>query len=458
MKLTLIGHASLLVEAQDVTILMDPVLSDPHQESLFDVYPRRVVHPGRMPHYDVIVLSHRHLDHFHIPSLAQLRRTAPIFVPDDRLLLDYVGRLGFTKIHRLKESGGVRFGRTTMLPTRSENPVPEFGFLLFDDTGSMWNQVDSIVSSRTASMVRSSVGRPDFVLAAWQPMLETAAQTNRPIVLPLDRYHQILHTLRLAAPKAIAPGANGFCYTGASSWLNRVVFPVARSRFLADAGAIAPTVDLLPGDTVVVDGGEWRHEIAASAFVERRSDEVDLSFDPLTMNLSMLDANPDGIEPGLLEGTATEVVERRLPEWVNDHRGEVEALARWNVRYEITVVGPLSTRQWHVDLAAPRCEVVQGADGCASMFTAVTASALYGLHTSTRGWDYAELGGYYRHRQSIYCVHPHGVSIPRFDTLKDPLEGMFPYEHLLRRILDRELEQCGRHQVADRQAAELATS
>lgn len=56
MKIHLIGHATLLIETLDRTILMDPVLGDPHQEDLFDITPRREVLFDSFPALDMIVL------------------------------------------------------------------------------------------------------------------------------------------------------------------------------------------------------------------------------------------------------------------------------------------------------------------------------------------------------------------------------------------------------------------
>jgi len=75
-----LGHATIMFRFGEVNILTDPVLSD------------RVLHLKRrnfsgrawiqdQPKPDIILLSHLHLDHMHIPSLKRLPHDVPLIVP-----------------------------------------------------------------------------------------------------------------------------------------------------------------------------------------------------------------------------------------------------------------------------------------------------------------------------------------------------------------------------------------
>src|SRR5687767_13882536 len=124
MRVHVIGHASLLVEAEDVTILMDPIFWDPHYEGTAVMCPAREVSPGRLPPYSVIVVSHRHLDHFDIRTLASLDRGCTVLIPaGDGLLADAIGRLGFSRCQPLADGQSVTFGRTTLTTTPSKAGV-----------------------------------------------------------------------------------------------------------------------------------------------------------------------------------------------------------------------------------------------------------------------------------------------------------------------------------------------
>ena len=73
-----LGHSTVLLKIEGVTILTDPVLSLKAGIGLgpFTVGVKRVVEPAlhirELPHIDVIVLSHAHFDHFDKPTLRSL--------------------------------------------------------------------------------------------------------------------------------------------------------------------------------------------------------------------------------------------------------------------------------------------------------------------------------------------------------------------------------------------------
>jgi L-ascorbate metabolism protein UlaG (beta-lactamase superfamily) len=75
---TFVGHATVLVEVGGRRILTDPLLTDRV------TFIRRVVDP--VPHgtaldLDLVLLSHLHQDHLHVPSLRRIAPGTPIVVP-----------------------------------------------------------------------------------------------------------------------------------------------------------------------------------------------------------------------------------------------------------------------------------------------------------------------------------------------------------------------------------------
>src|SRR5262249_15211784 len=78
MRLTLIAHASWLIETADLTILTDPVFSDVFYDTMGTWCPSRRFNPGALPEIDVIFISHPHHDHFDPPTLAGLARRVPM--------------------------------------------------------------------------------------------------------------------------------------------------------------------------------------------------------------------------------------------------------------------------------------------------------------------------------------------------------------------------------------------
>ena len=92
MKITYIGHATLLLEIGGATILTDPNFDS----KLGRVLPR-VSAPGialdELPKLDALLLTHAHADHLSFDSLERLSRRIPLFAPP--VVAKWLRRLGF---------------------------------------------------------------------------------------------------------------------------------------------------------------------------------------------------------------------------------------------------------------------------------------------------------------------------------------------------------------------------
>jgi L-ascorbate metabolism protein UlaG (beta-lactamase superfamily) len=79
-----LGHATVLINFCGLTLITDPVLSNRIGPSLrsFTFGPKRRVAPAlrasQLPAVDVVLLSHAHLDHLHIGTMASLPATIQI--------------------------------------------------------------------------------------------------------------------------------------------------------------------------------------------------------------------------------------------------------------------------------------------------------------------------------------------------------------------------------------------
>jgi L-ascorbate metabolism protein UlaG (beta-lactamase superfamily) len=98
LALTFGGHATLIARYHDLAIAFDPMLA----RWLGGV--RRAVEPGLAPgdfsDVGLILISHRHADHLHVPTLRRMPRSATIVVPAGAA--GWVSSLGFTRVVELQ--------------------------------------------------------------------------------------------------------------------------------------------------------------------------------------------------------------------------------------------------------------------------------------------------------------------------------------------------------------------
>lgn len=118
-QLTYVGHATVLIETDGTRLLTDPVLRD-HVAHL-----RRYGPPpdfSQLGRLDAVLISHLHLDHLDIPSLALLGRVTRVIVPAGAASL--LQRRDFRVVEEISPGESTSVGTLTVTAT----PASHSGF------------------------------------------------------------------------------------------------------------------------------------------------------------------------------------------------------------------------------------------------------------------------------------------------------------------------------------------
>lgn len=298
MKVTLLGHASILVELDGATCLMDPVFDDPFEEGAVVSCPKRTVDVEALPPVDLLIVSHRHPDHFDIPSLVRVPREADAICPADPLIVYVLKELGFTHVHPVHPMAPILSETFELYPTRSEvNTVKEFGVVFRDRSGTFWNQVDTFLAHDTIHRVRERFGRVDLLFAMYASQNFDFFE-SRATTFPFATHTDNLRNVLRIGPQVVVPGSAGFRFCGDHAGLNAFLFPISRERFVTDLQRLEPELRTLivnPGDVVEVEGGAVCHRRGASEAAVMEADDTHLiRFDPTAPIPDLADPNPEG--------------------------------------------------------------------------------------------------------------------------------------------------------------------
>lgn len=225
MKVTLLGHASVLVEMEGARCLMDPVFQDPFEEGAVVSCPRRVVHPERLPPIDVLIISHSHLDHFDIPSLARIPRRCEVLCPKDQAIIYVLQQLGFSRVHPSEPMTHLVFPRYELMTTHSNvSNVTEFGVLFKDRSGSFWNQVDTVIAPQTVEATKQRCPQIDLLFAMYASQ-NFGFFESKGAGFPYAMHAMNLGTVLSIRPRVAVPGSAGFRFCGPVEWCNPEVSP-----------------------------------------------------------------------------------------------------------------------------------------------------------------------------------------------------------------------------------------
>lgn len=382
-------------------ILMDPVLQDPFENGMVVSCPQRAIDLDCLGPIDVVVVSHRHPDHFDLPSLDRLSRQCQVVCANDPLLVYALRALGFEHVTPMDPHSVMSSSQAELLPTRSENAgVRECGMVIRDDSAVFWNQVDTELAPDTIAEVRRCYGGIDLLFAMY------ASQNfdffdSLDSEFPRETHRRNLETALRISPRLLVPASAGFCFAGDHAWLNPFLFPVSQKRFADDLRALHPGISVAlldPGDQIILTGGDPRVKRAASPIAKTLDHSTDaIRFDPTAPIPPLRDPNPDGLRSIEMRETIASFLERELLLHCTAVLDQPPTLAaryrREGVVYGIEVVFPDDgasggelLERWTLDFSAQPLQLSRGLDPRANVMHRIAASALTGWIRHRLGW------------------------------------------------------------------------
>lgn len=125
MKITFVGHASILIETCGISILSDPWWRGPCFGAQWWVYPAPAVDTLKDVKPDYIYISHGHHDHLHPGTLKQFGRETTILVAQSSNMAAFIRDMGFTVIEVGDEAIALGGGEVScrIVPTYSDDTL-----------------------------------------------------------------------------------------------------------------------------------------------------------------------------------------------------------------------------------------------------------------------------------------------------------------------------------------------
>lgn len=440
MKITLIGHACLLFQSKDTTVLSDPCLFSLHFEELNHYFPKVEIQRDRFPRPDAVYLSHRHQDHFDIRTLAYLPKDLKILCPDDPIMIECLQELEYKDVTVVKDFEPIRVKNLNLIPTPSLNQdyYPEHGLILQDGETHIWNQVDTVVSPQVIQYIHRVCGQIDFAHVRYAPLLEQNFTFHKLAVLPFEEYSSFLKVAQALSPKFVVPGSAGEHFFDRFEFLNHFVFPTTQEQFVMDMQTFCPEIQaspFYPGDVAEVSPeGVKIHQQQSDLVTPVASGEFRVAFNPVCEIPAIRTMTKDPEQQAKEAAVVTEFLEKEFVDRLIK-LNVLEAWQEWQIGYRLEIFGADHSEIWSVDFSQKAPALKKGYFGRVSLYEGISCSELYGLIRGEANWDFVGASGQYRTFHNIYRVdRNHFDSFPQEKKFPQPLTELFPPD----KAMDRE--------------------
>ncbi len=445
MRVSKIGHATLIIDAGRMHCLMDPILVQPFENDFNRFEPSiKINTDGLENRYNLIVISHEHMDHFCVRSLNLLSRKCPVIIPSGCGLLNHaLSTMGFERIYMAHAGETLTFEDVTLTFTPSNVRFPELGVVFSHDELRFWNCVDTEIDERALSLVRRQSSNLNMMFAQYQCLQEQELGYDAlGASFPLDIYRNRVESVIHANPRCVVPSACGYRYE-IESWLNQRGFPISERQFLDDINMIHPEIVcriVPPGGAIDIES----FEIDANSlpFIELLStDDSPLEWRPDRGVPPLTDLDPyqhgvqelrSKIRTFLTEEFLTLLDQPHLSEWR-------QRFARFGIVWRLEVIYPDGSEQIQWFDFSDTGRWLEASPRPPKLITSIIASALVGL-TNGEVTPYRALFS----RRVVLKLYAHTAQgLQRIGTIADEPIARTLFRSAPRRYVETELRRLG---------------
>ena len=166
LRITYVGHATLLLHLGGVCVLTDPNFDDK-----LGYFLPRVTSPGvkidELPHIDAILLTHAHADHLSFRSLRSLSPEIPVYAPP--VIARWLQREGISSAQPIITGAQIQIGSVTVTAANAKHVGARYAvdrwrgeahmYLLDDGTSSVLFTGDTALTPTVIELVRQIMPR-----------------------------------------------------------------------------------------------------------------------------------------------------------------------------------------------------------------------------------------------------------------------------------------------------------
>ena len=170
MKVTLVSHASVVIESHGIRIWTDPWLDGKVFNESWSLFPPAAFDPAIVDGIHYLWISHIHPDHFHVPSLnslpSEFKARIKVLFQDNHAarLFEVLEKCGYKNFQVLRHRKKVALSEDTSVYCYSAGTLDSC-LGVIEPEGALFNVNDSRLNATDCRRVRSDIGRVDTVLS-----------------------------------------------------------------------------------------------------------------------------------------------------------------------------------------------------------------------------------------------------------------------------------------------------